>query len=157
MTIRAVNGQMYPNMLYYHPWNPNLNPVHFKASHFRVTGHSGSEHWMASNWTWAMSNTTSNVPPYAVLVPLSPKFQSVLLYGQPFLSYRPYWGNFTVWLPNSLEHKRSKIRHICLTSTHESKITINLPLLPVVLELQAILRQANRMASKWTSRLTGQR
>ena len=37
-------------------------------------------------------------------IPMSPKFQSILLYGKPFLSYRPFWDKCTKWPQNYLKH-----------------------------------------------------
>ncbi len=42
-----------------------------------------------------------------IQIPTSPKFHSVLLYGQPFSSYRPFWHKFTKAPPpsqNDTEH-----------------------------------------------------
>ncbi len=54
-----------------------------------------------------LNHTRSNVH-MCVTVSPSPKFQSVLLYHQPFLRYKPFWEKCTEWPQNDLEHYKVK-------------------------------------------------
>ncbi len=56
--------------------------------------------------------------------PPSTKFQSVLLYRQPFSSYTPYRDKFTKWTQNDnvkLNTKRSKVPHMHIATTSEPR------------------------------------
>ncbi len=48
----------------------------------------------------------------------------------------------------TLNPTRSKVPHICFTSTHGSQISLRFALRPAVLEIQAILRQVHRMTPR---------
>ncbi len=46
---------------------------------------------------------------YILQLPSNPKFHSFLLYGQPFMSYMPFWDKCTEWpQKNELEHWKIK-------------------------------------------------
>ena len=48
----------------------------------------------------------------------------------------------------TLNPTRSKVPHICVTSIPESQISVRFALRPAIFELQAILRQVDRMTPK---------
>ena len=57
-----------------------------------------------------LNTKRSRYPIYMLQLPAaSPKFQSFLLYGQLFLSYRPFWDKCTEWPKMTLNTKRSKV------------------------------------------------
>ena len=81
--------------------------------------------------TW--SHTRSNVPRICVTTVPDSKFQSVLLYGQTFLSYRSFWKSAPNDPKLTLNPTRSTVPRICVTSIHESQISVRFALWPAVL------------------------
>ncbi len=83
-----------------------------------------------------------------------PTFQSLLLYGQLFLSYRPFWlfeksaHNDPKWTWTT--HGQRYVRYTCILL-----VSPTLKFYPFSLytqsffEIQAILRQVNRMTPRW--------
>ena len=85
------------------------------------------------------------------------KFQSVSLYGQTFLSYRPFWKKCTGWPQIDLNPTRSPVPHIGVTSIHESHISLRFGLWPAVFKIQAILKKKTTPTDpKMTLNPTGQ-
>ncbi len=86
------------------PCNAILRHVHHRMTSIR--------HWTLNGQRFLTQ---------VLLLPLSPKFQSVLLYGQLLSSYRLFSDKCTNMTWNT---KRWKVPHMYLTTTHESQISI---------------------------------
>ena len=85
-----------------------------------------------------------------------PTFYSILLYVQPFSSYRPFQDQCIKWPQNDLEPKRSNVPHICVTSVPDSIFqSVSLYGQPFF-ELQPILNQSALNKPKLTLNLSGQ-
>ncbi len=77
-----------------------ITPFHSTASGFRAIGHfvhqmtpNDLEHEMSKVPQLLLTSWETPLPP-----PQVPTFtHSVLLYGQPFMSYRPFWDKCTKW------------------------------------------------------------
>ncbi len=81
---------------------------------------------------------------YTLLVSTSPIFHSGLLYNEAFLKYRPFWDKCTKWPQIDIEPNKVKLPYICATTFPECQISFLFTLRPVVVELQAIVRQVHR-------------
>ncbi len=68
---------------------PDFSPFHSAASLLRIICHFETSAPNDPKWHWALQGQLYLI--YVSLVSPIPKFQSVLLYKQPFLSYRPFW------------------------------------------------------------------
>ena len=114
----------------------NAIPFHSTTRRFRVTCHSDTS---ALNDPKMTLNTTgskrysicvTNIHEFIVnkwhfthkTLSTSPKFQYVLLYHKPFLSYKPFWDKCTEWPEKmTLNTTRSKVLHIYVTSAPSPK------------------------------------
>ena len=98
MTFNPTRWNVPHYMCYYCPRIPNFSPFHSTTSRFRATGHFETN---ALNDLQMTFNTTRSNIPYIYMcyvISLSPKFQSVSPYNQPFQSYRLFWYKCTEWL-----------------------------------------------------------
>ena len=123
MTLNSKRSKIPPHMLYKYPRVSIFTPFDYTARRFRVTGHLDIN---ASNDPKTALNTKRSKVPHIhittiLLLPLSLKFQSVLLYGQPFSRYRPFWGKCTD-SKTTLNTKRSQVPHIHVGINPESQI-----------------------------------
>ncbi len=95
---------------------------------------------------------------YVLLVPSSPKSQSVSLYQKPLSRYM--YSHFKTNTPNdpkmTVNPTRSNVSHTCFTSNHESQISVPFALEPAVFEVQAILMQMHQIIPKWPRHLKDQ-
>ena len=110
---------------------------------FELEGILRQVHWMTPKWLETLKDHSN--PIYMLQIKPSLKFRLVLLYDQPFSSYRPFQDKCNKWLQMTLNTKKPKVRHIDATTTPESKISIHFTVWPNVFELQATSRQMHRM------------
>ncbi len=85
-----------------------------------------------------------------LLVPLSPKFRSVLLYSQPFLSYQPFWDEDRMipkwpWTVKRWKFTPCVSYNLLPSPKFQSFFAVWSP----VLELPAYLREVHWMTQKW--------
>ena len=83
----------------------NFTPFRSITRHFRVTGHLGQVHRITPKWPWTLQGHRCTT--YILLVSPSPKFHSVLLYGQPFSRYRTFYNCPLTTILNVLKEHNS--------------------------------------------------
>ncbi len=93
-----------------------------------------------TKWQMTLSTKRSNV--YLLTLETSSKFHSVLLYGKP--------GVHRMTQNMTSNTSSSKVPHIHVISAHQTTISPRFTLLPVVYELQAILRKSAPNDAKMT-------
>ncbi len=131
-------------MCHLYPRVPNFTPFRSTSNRFRDTGHF--EKSAPNDLKMTRNTTRSKVPhkvkgtPYVWLVSIRLKFQSFSHYGQPFLSYRPFWEKCTQM---TLKCIWANVPHI--TSVPEFHVSLRFALWPAVLELPAIWRLVHRI------------
>ncbi len=85
--------------------NPNPSPFCSTTSYMDLE-------WNWDKWTkWPqkdLEHYKANSTPDMLLVSLSPKFQTISFYEQPFWGFRPLWENCTEWQQNYLEYYKVK-------------------------------------------------
>ncbi len=95
-TKRSKVPHIYMIYMLQLPPSQSFSVIHSIASHFRVTGYFEIS---APNDPKMFFNTKGEMYPIYMLHPPtptpSPKFHSILLYWQPFLSYTPVWDKCT--------------------------------------------------------------
>ncbi len=147
-------GQMYLIYVLHIYSDPSLK-FHSTTSRFQeIQAILRQVHRMTPKWPRAYSIKCT---PYVLLVSPSLKFHSVSVYGQPFSSYNPFEESAQTDPQMTLNPTRSKVPHIRVTSVPESQITLRFAIRPAVFEIEAILRQVDRMTSIWPWTLQGQR
>ncbi len=93
---------------------------------------------------------------YVLLVSPSLKFQSFMLYGQPFSSCKIFWDSVPNDPKMTLNTRRSNVPHIYVLLVSTSPKFHCFTLQPVVFELHDILRIVHCMTPKWHWILQGQ-
>ncbi len=96
---------------------------------------------MTPKWVWTLKKL--RYPICTSQLPQSSKFTSVLLYSQPFWSYRPFWEKCTEWPQYDINSQISL--NTTRSITAESQISLRFTLRPTLFNLQAILRQVHWM------------
>ena len=95
-------------------------------------------------------------PRYVLLVSLSPKFHSILLYGQPFSSYMPFWTSVTNDSKNKLNPTRSNVPHTYVARIPDSLISVRFALRPDVFEIKPFWEKSAANDPKWHWTIQGQ-
>ncbi len=83
--------------------------------------------WIDKKWnkcTMYTDTRGTKFPIYIELVFLSPKFQSVLLHGQPVWVRNHFGSSGLNDTKTILNTTRSKTHHVCVTSAQESQISV---------------------------------
>ncbi len=93
-----VQGQKYQHACYIYTRGPNFYSFHSTMSHFRATAQFSER---CTKWPqMTLASSRSKIPTCIVYAPLMPKFSSVLLCDELFLSYSPI---FRERAPNDLK------------------------------------------------------
>ena len=137
------------------PPSPKFHSILLYASCFPDTGHSKRS---APNCPEMTLNTKRSKMPHICC-----KYSRVPNFTQFCSTAGRFWvtGHFERSAPNdkkmTLNTKRSKVLNIQITTTPESKISLNFALRPAISQIQAILREVHRMILKWLWTQKGQR
>ncbi len=134
-----LQGQSHPIRVLLVSPRPNLTRFYSMTNCFGVNANFERSIPNASP-NWPLENTKCKM--YPTLLPLSPKFQSVLLYGQPLSSYRLFWDKCINMTRNI---KRWKVPHMYLTTTH-----MGLKYQSVLLYGQPLVGHFEARAEIWT-------
>ncbi len=96
MTLNTKRSKLPHTHVYNYPNRvANFTLFHSTARSFRVTGHF--EISALNDPKMTLNTKRSEVPHIHVTTTWSQKFHSILLYGQPFPSYRPFWDKCIEW------------------------------------------------------------
>ncbi len=117
---QEVKGTPYTSYKYSRV--PEFGSFCSTASQFQVTGHFETSAPNDLKWPWTIRD--QRYPIYILQLPLSPKFHSNMLYGQPLSHYRPFWDKSTKWPHNDLRGqantKRPKLPNIQMYMLYEN-------------------------------------
>ncbi len=155
--LQAILRQLYrmtlntnfkvQHICYWCPRFPNFSPFCSTTSRFDLQDILILVHWRTPKLPWALQSQT--YPIDALLVSSIPKLQSLLLYGQPFLSYRPFEKSASSHPKMTLNIKRSKVPHMCVANIPESQISPHFVLRLTVFKIQSCRwSEMNRITSE---------
>ncbi len=94
---------------------------------------------------------------WMLLAPLKPKFSSISLYNEPFLSYGPIFGKVHRMTPNDLDIFKVKNTNMHVTYTLEAQIFIHFALWWAVFELRPNFWKSVLNDPKWPWHVQGQK
>ncbi len=107
--------------------SPKFHPFRSKTSCCWVTCHF--EKSAPNDHIMILNPTRSNVPNtlHVLQVSTRPKFHSVSLYHEPFLSYWPFWEKCTKWPQNDLKPYKVKCTpYMCYKYPRGQNFTVSL-------------------------------
>ncbi len=108
-----VQGQKYWHECFKHPRGPNFHPFRTTMSRFWVTAQ-----FLEKCTKWPQMTLTcsrSKIPTHMLHTPPMPKFSSVSLYDESFLSYGPSFGKVHWMTPNGLDLFKVKNTNMHIT------------------------------------------
>ena len=142
-----VQGQKYQNAYYIYPCWPNFRPFRSTISRFWVTTQFSEK---CTEWPqMTLTCSRSKIPTGMLHTPPRPKFLSVSLYDEPFLSYGAIFGKVHRMTPNDLAMFKVKNTDRHVAYTPEAQIFVRFALRRAVFELWRNFRKSAPHDPKW--------
>ncbi len=148
ITLTCSRSKIPTCMLYAHQ-GLNFRPLRSTRSGFWVTAQFSEK---CTKWIqMTLTRSRSKIPTYMLHIPPRPKFSSVSLYEQQFLSYGPIFGKVHRMTPTHLDMFKVKNTNRHVTYTAEAQIFVRFALRWAVFELRPNFRKSaqNDPKSPW--------